>query len=107
MASSGDITKALELQLNVPHFDISQLQKNGELKEVLGKIPFDLMKECSVIPVNKEKNVLSLVMLNPKDFESIDKIRGFTGCSVTPFFVLENEFNQIWEKVIKKADKGQ
>jgi len=106
MASLRDIARALELQLNIPHFDISQLQRNGELKEILERIPFDLMKDRRIVPVNKDKDVVSLVMLDPKDIDSIDKIKSLTGCRVAPFFVLENEFSEIWERVIKKADKG-
>ncbi|MBU1147706.1 MAG: hypothetical protein KKD11_05075 [Candidatus Omnitrophica bacterium] len=106
LASSGDIARALEAQLNVPHFDVRRLEQNGELKAVISKIPIDLIKSCGVIPVKKEKNVISLAMLNPKDIETINKVKGFTGCNVAPFFVLEDEFSEIVGKTIKKADKG-
>lgn len=106
LASSGDIARALESQLNVPHFDVRKLEQNMELKAVINKIPIDLIKNSGVIPVKKEKGVVSLAMLNPKDIEAIDKVKSFTGCSVAPFFVLENEFSEIVGKTIKKADKG-
>ena len=105
-ASSGDIARALESQLNVPHFDVRRLEQTGELKAVISKIPIDLIKNYGVIPVKKEKGVVSLAMLNPKDIEAIDKVKSFTGCSVAPFFVLENEFSEIVGRTIKKADKG-
>ncbi|MBU0759205.1 MAG: response regulator [Candidatus Omnitrophica bacterium] len=106
MASPGDIARALELQLNVPHFDVRNFDRNGELEGFINRIPVDLMRQSQAIPVNKDKNVLSLAMMNPKDIAAIDKIRSVTGCNVAPFFVLENEFEDIWERVIKKADKG-
>lgn len=106
LASSGDIARALELQLNIPHFDITKLKKHEVVGEILNKIPLDLMKVHGIIPVNKEKDVISLVMLNPKDIEAMDKVKKFTGCSIAPFFVLEKEFNEVWGRVIKKADKG-
>lgn len=106
MASAGDIARALEIQLNVPHFDIRKLERNLELRQVVDKIPVDLMKERGVIPVKKEQNVISLAMLNPKDIEAMDKVRSFTGCNIAPFFVLESEFSEIFGKTIKKADKG-
>ena len=106
MASAGDIARALEIQLNVPHFDIRKLEKNLELRQVVDKIPVDLMKERGVVPVKKEQNVISLAMLNPKDIEAMDKVRSFTGCNIAPFFVLESEFSEIFGKTIKKADKG-
>ena len=106
MASAGDIARALEIQLNVPHFDIKKLEKNLDLRQVVDKIPADLMRDRGVVPVKKEQNVVSLAMLNPKDIEVIDKIRGFTGCNVATFFVLENEFSEILGRTIKKADKG-
>ena len=106
MASQGDVVRALEAQLNVPHFDIRSLKKNGELGDIIHKIPFDVMKYHSMIPVNKDKNVVSLAMVNPKDIIAIDKIRSFTGLNVAPFFVMESEFDEIWGKVIRKTDKG-
>ena len=106
MASQHDIARALEYQLNIPHFDVSSLKTNGQLRDVAQKIPLDLMKNHSVIALNKEKNVVSLIMLNPKDVEIINRVKSLTGCSVRPFFVLEGEFREVWDKVIKKADKG-
>jgi len=106
MASAGDIARALEIQLNVPHFDIRKLERNLELRQVVDKIPVDLMKERGVIPVKKEQNVISLAMLNPKDIEAMDKVKSFTGCNIAPFFVLESEFSEILGRTIKKADKG-
>ncbi|MBU4343628.1 MAG: diguanylate cyclase [Candidatus Omnitrophica bacterium] len=106
MASQGDVVRALEAQLNVPHFDIRSLAKNGELGNIIHKIPFDVMKHHSMVPVNKDKDVVSLAMVNPKDIIAIDKIKSFTGLNVAPFFVLESEFNELWGKIIKKADKG-
>jgi diguanylate cyclase (GGDEF)-like protein len=106
LASPGDIARALEVQLNVPHFDIKKIKKNGELEHLIGKITLDLMKGHNVIPVNKENDIVSLVMLDPRDSQTIDKIKNLTGCSIAPFFVLEKEFREVWDRVIKKADKG-
>lgn len=105
MASSGDIARALELQLNVPHFDIRNFDKNGELKGLIEKIPMDIMKQNCVVPVNKDKNVVSLAMMNPKDIAAIDKIKSMTGCSVATFFVLENEFEDIWGRIINCSNQ--
>src|SRR3989338_6180552 len=63
MASSGDIARALESQFNVPHFDIRNLSENGEMKEIISKISFDIMKDYGALPVRKDKNVLLLAML--------------------------------------------
>ena len=106
MASAGDIARALETQINVPHFDIRKLGHDVALKKAMDKIPIELIKDRGIIPVKKENNVLSLAMLNPKDMKAIEEVKGFTGCSVAPFFVLEGEFSEILEKMIKKADKG-
>ena len=105
MATPSDITRALESQLNVPHFNIGNFDKTGELESLVSKIPFVLMKEHFVVPVNKDKNFISLAMVNPKDIGIIDKVEKLTGCSVTPFFVLESEFNEIWKRMMKKSDK--
>ncbi len=106
MASSGDIARALELQFNIPHFDIRNLSENGEMKEIISKIPFDIMKDYGVLPVRKDKNVLLLAMLDPKNIEVLTKIKNLTGCTIAPLFVLENEFSEIFDRIKKKADKG-
>ncbi len=106
MASSGDIARALESQFNVPHFDIRNLTENGEMKEIISKISFDIMRDYGVLPVRKDKNVLILAMLDPKNMEALTKIKNLTGCTIAPLFVLESEFTEIFDRIIKKADKG-
>jgi len=103
MASPGDIARALESQFNVPHFDIRNLSENGELKEIISKISFDIMKDYGVLPVRKDKNVLLLAMLDPKNMEALAKIKNLTGCSVTPLFVLESEFTEILDRIIGRS----
>ena len=103
MASLGDIARALESQFNVPHFDIRNMSENGELKEIIAKISFDIMKDYGVLPVRKDKNVLLLAMLDPKNMEALAKIKSLTGCSVAPLFVLESEFTEILDRIIVKS----
>ena len=76
------------------------------LREFIHKIPVDEMRERCFVPVNKDKNVISLAMVNPKDIEVIDRMREFSGCNVAPFFLLEHEFESILERITKLADKG-
>ena len=103
MASLGDIARALESQFNVPHFDIRNMSENGELKDIISKISFDIMKDYGVLPVRKDKNVLLLAMLDPKNMEALAKIKSLTGCSVAPLFVLESEFTEILDRIILKS----
>lgn len=108
LASPGDIVKALEMQLNVIHFDIHSLETNGDLSEIFSTLPIDIIKDYGTIPVKKEKNVISLAMIDPGNVEVINRIRNLTRCRIIPFLVLENEFREIYERFIKKekADKG-
>jgi len=106
IASSGDIIRALESQLNIPHFDITNLSENGDLKEIISRIPFDVMRNCGAIPVKKERNTIHLAMLEPRNLETMAKIQSLTGCNIVPFIVLESEFREVLDRVIKKADKG-
>jgi hypothetical protein len=101
MASAGDVTRALESQFNVPHFDIRNLSENGELKEIMSKVPIEVMKNYGVLPVRKDKNMILLAMLDPKNAEAISKIKMLTGCAVAASFVLENEFTEIFDRIIK------
>jgi len=103
MASSGDIARALESQFNVPHFDIRNLSENGEMKEIICKISFDIMKNYGVLPVRKDKNVLLLAMLDPKNMEAVTKIKSLTGYTIAPLFVLESEFTEIFDRILKTS----
>lgn len=103
MASSGDIARALESQFNVPHFDIRNLSENGELKEIISKISFDVMKNYGVLPVRKDKNTLLLAMLDPKNMEALAKVKSLTGCAIALSFVLESEFTEIFDRIKSKA----
>ncbi|MDP2921932.1 MAG: diguanylate cyclase [Candidatus Omnitrophota bacterium] len=103
MASSGDIARALETQFNVPHFDIRDMSENGELKEIMSKVSFEIMKHYGVVPVRKDKNTLLLAMLDPKNMEAMAKIKSLTGCVIAPLFVLESEFSEIFDRVAVKS----
>jgi type IV pilus assembly protein PilB len=103
MASSGDIARALESQFNVPHFDIRNLSENGELKEIISKVSFDVMKTYGVLPVRKDKNTLLLAMLDPKNMEALAKVKSLTGCTIALSFVLESEFTEILDRIQSKA----
>ncbi len=102
LASSGDIARALESQFNVPHFNIKNLTENGEMKEIISKISFDIMKDYGVLPVRKDKNVLLLAMLDPKNMEAVSKIKSLTGCAIAPLFILESEFEEILNRVVDR-----
>ncbi|MCX5692820.1 MAG: diguanylate cyclase [Candidatus Omnitrophica bacterium] len=101
MASAGDVARALESQFNVPHFDIRNMSENGEMKEMLSKISFDVMKNYGVLPVRKDKNTLLLAMLDPKNIEAMTKIKMLTGCAIATSFVLESEFTEIFDRIVK------
>lgn len=101
IASSGDIIRALESQLNIPHFDIRNLSENSGLKEVISKIPFDVMRDCGAMPIKKERNTLHLAMLDPRNLEVMAKIQNLTGCNIVPFIMLESEFREMLDRVIK------
>lgn len=101
MASPGDVARALEVQFNVPHFDIRKLSGNGELEETICKIPLDVMKNYGVLPVRKNNNTLLLAMLDPRNMEAMAKIKMLTGCTIDISFVLESEFTEIFDRIAK------
>jgi diguanylate cyclase (GGDEF)-like protein len=102
MDSTVDIALALDSHFNVSHFDIRNLSENGDLKEIISKISCETMKDCGVLPVRKDKNTLLLAMLDPKDMETLTKIKSLTGCNLALFFVLESEFTEIFDRITKK-----
>ena len=61
------------------------------------------MKVCGVLPIRKDKNVLLLAMLDPKNIQTLSKIKSLTGCAIAPLFILENEFNEVFDKIFLRA----
>src|SRR5262245_23177258 len=76
-----EVLSALSEQLNVPLFD-------GEYPAVpieTDKLPYRFLRSFHLIPVHSEDNVLSVVLSDPTDFETLSAIRLRTGARLKIF----------------------
>lgn len=84
IVSETVITKAKAEILKVPYQDISETSVSPEALNVL---PEAVAVKYLALPflINKETNVLSLLMANPVDLQALDFIERKTGMKVKPF----------------------
>lgn len=61
--------------------------------DIIDLIPKKIAEDAKIIPLDRVGNNIILAMTNPKDLESIDKIRFQTGYFAKPVFALESDIN--------------
>lgn len=71
--------KGLEYHFHVPYVDVSETVIN---KDAVSMIPEVLAKKHAVIPIKKEKNVLTVAMSDPLDFYAQDDVKNASGLEV-------------------------
>ncbi len=71
--------KGLEYILNVPYVDLSETAID---REAVSLIPESLAKKHIIIPIRREKNVLTLAMHDPVNFYAVDDVRNLTNMEV-------------------------
>ncbi len=76
-----DIARTLSVQLGIPYIDLTTAVVEPEAIE---KIPERIAKKHMVLPMSVDKNVLTLVMADPLNFEAIKDIEFMSGMSVKP-----------------------
>jgi len=78
----NDLAKALSTKLGVPYVHPDELMNVPT--EVIQLIPKGLAQRYKVIPLNADKNRLTLVMADPSDLPALDEISFITGFLVKP-----------------------
>lgn len=73
--------------------------------EIIGLVPRDLARKYNIIPLRKEKNTLSIAMLDPTDFEAINEIGFLTNCSIKTYIAAEARIQFALEKYYQVSRK--
>jgi len=98
-----DVLTVLSEQLNTPVF-------NGEYPAVpiaTDKLPYRFLKSFHLIPVHFAENVLSIVMSDPIDFETLSALRLRTGATLKVFIGLESEIDDQLERLYGSEEEGK
>lgn len=89
-----DASVVLELRsdiLGVPSVRIDAYKIDPE---IIGIVPEDLARRCSVIPLFHIGNDLTLAMADPADVMVMDEIRDQTGCNLIPILALRRDIHR-------------
>ncbi len=72
--------KGLEYLFHIPYIDITEIAIDKEASSLITEA---LAKKHCLIPVKKEKNVLTVIMADPLNFYAIDDVKNASGMEVT------------------------
>ncbi len=77
--SDDDLTKFLAKQERLPIADLSNLVIP---KDLVKRVPKEVIEKHQVVPIHYKNGVLSLAMSDPTDFEAIEEVQFIANCRV-------------------------
>ena len=89
--SQEDVVAALVKQCRIPHLSLSQLDIDPE---VISLMPPELVRSKHVLPIDKLGNILTVAMVDPMDFDTIDQLRELTGLKIKPIVCTYDDLDQ-------------
>lgn len=92
-------------QMGIPTLDLSTF--NFDL-DTIKLIPENLMKVHRVIPIKREKDTLTLAMVDPLDIIAIDNISNTINLKVKPVFATSEDISRIFSRYFgEEEDRGK
>jgi len=89
------LTRAISKQSGIPIVD---LKKTKIPSQVLTLIDAKVVREFKIIPVRKKANTYTVVMSDPQDFETLDKLRFILSSEIQPLISTPQDISQAIEK---------
>jgi len=90
-ASSKEINSAIAEYHNMPFVELTDVQIPPAVIEM---VPESVARENTVIPLTHENNALQLVVSNPEDIETLDKLRFILNKDVQPVLADREQINE-------------
>jgi len=101
IVSEHDLTSCLSNQLGFLYVDLAKEELNPELSST---IPEPIAKRYQAVPLRQEGKSLTVAMDNPLDFEAIQDISFFSGCTVKPVLATRSVIKEALEKIYIKQE---
>jgi len=98
-----DMLAVLSEQLKAPVFT----DEYPAVPVATDKLPYRFLKSFHLIPVHSAENVLSIVMSDPIDFETLSAVRLRTGSTLQIFIGLESEIDEQLERLYGAEEEGK
>lgn len=94
-----DFYALLSIQCGYPYINLKDCIIDAE---VLSLIPESAAKEHRVFPVDKIKDILTIVMVNPLDEFAINQLQKLTNSCIRIFLTSPTQLEEMFEKYFKK-----
>lgn len=89
------VRDAFDRFLDIPYLDLDEQELDSQIVKLL---PEQFIRNHSVLPIRKDKNVLLLAMIDPLSQSLIDDVSLMTGCEIQPGLVEEVSLKQAIDK---------
>jgi len=99
--SEQDIIEILEQQLKISKISLKNVVIGQPLLEL---VPKAMITRHRVMPIKREKNRLTVAMVDPLNLVAMDDLRLTTGCEIFPVIATEKELTALIHKSLGIAD---
>ncbi|MBI4974682.1 MAG: PilZ domain-containing protein [Candidatus Omnitrophica bacterium] len=89
------VAKCVSMQFGFPYLPLNFYNIPDEVVDL---VPIDIAQRHWLMPVDRVKNILTVVMANPLDDKAIEEVEKITGCSVQPFVGLLSDIIKAIER---------
>lgn len=97
--SEKDIAETLAIQLEVPFVSGEKDMLKPRADQGLEKIlPPDIARQYNVLPLSRDNDILTLVMVDPSDVMAIDNLRNITSSEISPVIATKADIKKAQDK---------
>ncbi|MBN3040938.1 MAG: PilZ domain-containing protein [Candidatus Omnitrophica bacterium] len=83
-----NLAECVSRQFEVPYISLNAYQIPEDIIEL---IPPEVVQKYWLVPLDRVRDVLTLVMINPLDEEAVSEVESLTGCKVQSFVGLTSD----------------
>lgn len=90
LLSDDQLMEVLEFVLGIPRVQISRMEIDPETVKVL---PTNIIQKHQILPLSVNQGRMTLIMVDPLNYQAIDDVRILTGLDVVPVMASERELD--------------
>lgn len=95
------LIETLEFQLGIPHVRLFRHRIDQSLASI---VPEELARRSMLVPIKKDGNRLTIAMVDPMDYFSIDELRMSTGFTIEPVIATRDEVQRAINRLYSMQD---
>jgi len=95
--SQEDVVAALVRQCRIPHLKLTQLDID---QGVISLVPQEFIRNKLILPVDRLGSILTVAMVDPMDFDTIDQLRELCGLRVKPIVCTYDDLDEAIHKYL-------